>query len=57
MDIYIKGPELYEYDPVIINFMPPCEDEIAAAKGGDAAVQNMDNVALTSLSKSLVVKV
>ena len=27
--------------------MPPCEDEIAAAKGGDAAVQNMDNVALT----------
>ena len=48
MDISIsRGPELYEYDPVIIDFMPPCEDEIAAAKGGDAAVQNMDNVALT----------
>ena len=48
MDISIsRGPELYEYAPVIINFMPPCEDEIAAAKGGDAAVQNMDNVALT----------
>ena len=42
-----RGPELYEYDPVTVNFMPPCEYNIALAKGADAVVQNMDNIQLT----------
>ena len=48
MDIAVyRGPEEYVYDPIEIEIMPPCEVDIADAKGADAAIQGMDNIELT----------
>jgi len=48
MDIAVyRGPEEYVYDPIDIEIMPPCEVDIADAKGADAAIQGMDNIELT----------
>ena len=42
MDIAVyRGPEEYVYDPINIEIMPPCEVDIADAKGADAAIQGL----------------